>query len=252
MHQIKECSSIAELMAYQSRGVPVVARNIVSDWELVKKSLQGFPELKSYLLSYDIGLPFQAMIAPSSQKGRLFYKADLSGFNFDRLNGDLPEALKILEALAEESSPPTFYIGSKKIDEYLPGLERETRISALPPSVFPSIWMGNASIVATHNDDSENFACVAAGSRKFTIFPPEQEDNLYLGPSDMTPAGRVVSMVNLQSPDFRAFPKFRSALEKAQSATLHPGDVIYMPTGWWHNVEALESLNILVNFWWRR
>ncbi len=34
-------------------------------------------------------------------------------------------------------------------------------------------------------------------------------------------------------------------------AELEPGDAIYIPTLWWHNVEALDPFNILVNYWWR-
>lgn len=43
------------------------------------------------------------------------------------MNGELEEALKILIMLSEMNTPsPTFYIGSKSISEYLPGLEKET------------------------------------------------------------------------------------------------------------------------------
>ena len=31
---------------------------------------------------------------------------------------------------------------------------------------------------------------------------------------------------------------------------LEPGDAIYIPYGWWHGVESLEAVSILVNYWW--
>ena len=35
------------------------------------------------------------------------------------------------------------------------------------------------------------------------------------------------------------------------SAVLGPGDGIFIPSLWWHQVESFGKLNILVNYWWR-
>jgi hypothetical protein len=32
---------------------------------------------------------------------------------------------------------------------------------------------------------------------------------------------------------------------------LEPGDALLIPSMWWHHIEALESFNLLVNYWWR-
>jgi len=32
---------------------------------------------------------------------------------------------------------------------------------------------------------------------------------------------------------------------------MEPGDALFIPSMWWHHVEALDALNILVNYWWR-
>jgi hypothetical protein len=58
-------------------------------------------------------------------------------------------------------------------------------------------------------------------------------------------------MVDLARPDFDRFPRFRDALAVAQMVELEPGDAIYIPSLWWHHVQSLHSLNILVNYWWR-
>jgi ribosomal protein L16 Arg81 hydroxylase len=31
---------------------------------------------------------------------------------------------------------------------------------------------------------------------------------------------------------------------------LAPGDAIFIPSMWWHHVQALEAFNVLVNYWW--
>ena len=114
----------------------------------------------------------------------------------------------------------------------------------------PRIWIGNAVKVQTHYDLWNNIACVLAGRRRFTLFPPDQLPNLYPGPLDITPAGVPVSMVPLENPDFERFPRFKDALAAAKVAELEPGDALYIPYGWWHHVQSLTSFNVLVNYWW--
>jgi len=61
----------------------------------------------------------------------------------------------------------------------------------------------------------------------------------------------VVSVVDVDQPDFDRHPRFRDALASAQTATLEPGDAIFIPGLWWHHVRSLEPFNVLVNYWWR-
>ncbi|MGB0513746.1 MAG: cupin-like domain-containing protein, partial [Wenzhouxiangellaceae bacterium] len=163
----------------------------------------------------------------------------------------LDEVLAQLAAAADQSDPPTIYMGSMAIDHCLPRIMAD---NSLPdPDLAPSvrIWIGNRSKVAAHYDIMDNIAVVCAGRRRFTLFPPDQLANLYLGPIDLTPAGQQISLVDPDNPDFNRFPRYREALEHAQFAELEPGDAIYIPAMWWHQVNALAPFNILVNHWWR-
>ena len=74
---------------------------------------------------------------------------------------------------------------------------------------------------------------------------------MYIGPIGYAPTGTPISLVSFAEPDFQRFPRFRDALAAAQMAELGPGDAIYIPALWWHHVESLLRLNILVNYWWR-
>ena len=96
----------------------------------------------------------------------------------------------------------------------------------------------------------ENVGIVVAGRRRFTLFPPDELKNLYVGPLELTPAGTPVSLVDLHNPDLERFPRFSEALKRAQVSELEPGDAIYIPFHWWHGVDSLEPVNFFVNYWW--
>ncbi len=142
------------------------------------------------------------------------------------------------------------YVGAVPTPASMPGFTRDNTLPLVDASVVPRVWIGNRVTVQTHYDISNNIACVVAGRRRFTLFPPEQLVNLYVGPLEFTLAGQPISMVRLDQPDFERFPRFRDALATAQFAELEPGDALFMPYMWWHHVESRERFNVLVNYWW--
>jgi hypothetical protein len=123
-------------------------------------------------------------------------------------------------------------------------------LELVDPAIEAKIWLSNRVTVQTHFDMSYNVACVVAGRRRFTLIPPDQIENMYVGPLEFTLAGPPVSMVRLDAPDFGKFPRFRAALAAAQVAELAPGDALFIPYMWWHHVESLDRFNVLVNYWW--
>ena len=150
----------------------------------------------------------------------------------------------------DDTDPPAIFIQSASIPEHLPKFSEENAIDLADPSATPRIWVGNSITVTTHYDISDNIACVVGGRRRFTLFPPDQIRNLYVGPIHFTLAGQPVSMVSLEEPDFIRYPRFEQALATAQTAELEPGDAIFIPYFWWHHVKSLERFNVLVNYWW--
>ena len=230
---------------------PVVLRGLIADWPLVAAAKSSPAEAADYLLSFDSGKPLTAMVGDAAIKGHLFYNSDISGFNFDYQRLHLAEVLEQLAAQRDNSAPPTLYVGSTNVDHWLPGFRLHNDLNLADHKPIASVWIGNRSRISAHYDFPTNIACCAVGRRRFTLFPPDQLENLYVGPIDVTPAGQPISLVDFNDPDYQRFPKFRQALEKAQVVELDPGDAILIPSMWWHHVEALEPLNVLVNYWWR-
>ena len=118
-----------------------------------------------------------------------------------------------------------------------------------------SIWIGNRTCIAAHFDNIDNLACVVGGRRRFTMFPPDQIRNLYVGPLDLTPAGQPITLVDIRNPGPRAFsPATPRRRQPPKSPRLGPGDAGLHPEKalWWHNVRgASKNFNVLVNYWWR-
>ncbi|MBO9713440.1 cupin-like domain-containing protein [Sphingomonas sp.] len=229
---------------------PVVLRGLARDWPAVAAARTAAPAFAAYLAGFDRGAPVEAFAGPPDIQGRYFYGADMQGFNFQRIRGRIGEALQILLQMQDAPNPTGFYIGAAPIPEALPGFDQANPMPLFAQgSAVPRAWIGNRSTVTTHFDLSDNIAVVVAGRRRFTLFPPEQLGNLYVGPLDHTMAGQPASMVSLAEPDLERFPRFREAMAAAMSAELEPGDAIYIPTLWWHHVESLAPLNMLVNYW---
>ncbi len=229
---------------------PVLIKGLVAAWPAVAKALHGDHDIAAYIKALDNGRPTTVLEAPAAVKGRFAYGADMHDFNFNKRSKSISAGIDQVMAVADHPNPPYTYIQSSVISEYLPRFVNDNPNPILPPAIAPRIWIGNATRAQTHNDHDHNLACVVAGHRRFTLFPPEQLANLYIGPMDHTPSGRAISLASLEEPDFARHPKLAEALKHAQVAEMEPGDALYVPKYWWHHVQALDPFNILVNYWW--
>ena len=229
---------------------PVVLRGQVADWPAVAAARGGPAAIADYIAGFDRGSTVDVLAGPANIEGRFFYNAAVTGVNFERGTVPLRDLLAELVRMVDQPHPAALYAGAAAAEDHLPGWENANPLGLPTPGGNAKIWIGNRTRVATHYDVSSNIACVVAGRRRFTLFPPEQIRNLYVGPLEFTLAGQPTSMVDLEAPDFEVYPRFAEALDHAQSAELGPGDAIFIPSLWWHNVAALAPLNVLVNTWW--
>lgn len=227
---------------------PAMLRGLVADWPLMRASDGDAAALFRLLARRAADRAVQVMVAPSAAKGWLHYNEDLSGFNFERREIGFRDLLTYL--LAHASSPGvTVAMQSVLAETIVPGFQDDHRLALIEATVQPRLWVGNAVTVAAHYDPSENIACVLAGRRRFTLFPPQQVENLHVGPLEKTPAGASVSLVT-DPRDSHRHPRYAAALDAALEAELGPGDAIYIPYLWWHQVQSLEPINLLANYWW--
>ena len=232
---------------------PFVVRGAFAHWPVVQAARQSEVELARYLMGFYNGVRMTLFELAPQERGRVFYADDtLSSFNFRRHAATLDQVLTGLLGLAQTTEPPALYVGSTTVEAVLPGFLQANGIGLGARDALVSLWLGNRTRIAAHYDLPDNFAIVAAGRRRFTVFPPEQIHNLYVGPLDPTPAGQPVSLVDFLEPDLERFPRFAQAWEAGEQALLEPGDALFIPSMWFHHVEGLEAVNLLINAWWRQ
>lgn len=243
----KEVSDFSELPALVAEQKPFFIRGLVADWPLVEAGKVSASAARAYLLNHASERQFTFSSAPANRQGRLFYDAKMK-LNFSEQKALLADIFERFENAAEELT----YLSSVETDKYFDGISQTHNLEIDSKQIRQSLWIGSHSVVPVHNDAPDNFACVLVGRRRFTLFPPEQLENLYIGPLDFTPAGRSVSFVDINNPDFKRFPKYAEAQAQALTIELAPGDILHIPSMWWHSVEALDTFNVMMNFWWRR
>ena len=253
MRQRNDVSAVALPVDVLRSTEPVLMRGLVRHWPIVQAALRSDLDFCAYLRRFGDHTKVGLWRGAPEIEGRFFYNADFAAFNFQRESGSFGALLDELLANAEQPRPPALYLGSTELEGSFPGLRQDNELPALRPhDPLVSLWLGNRVRVAPHFDLPDNIACVVSGRRRFTLFPPEQVTNLYVGPLDLTPAGQPISLVDLRRPDFTRFPRYAQALERAQVVELLPGDAIFIPSQWWHGVEGMEPINALVNYWWRQ
>jgi hypothetical protein len=95
-----------------------------------------------------------------------------------------------------------------------------------------NLWIGPANTVTHFHHDVVNVLFTQIHGRKnFKLVSPLETHLLY---NDYG----VFSEVDPDRPDLARHPLFRSV--RLHEVVLEPGDVIFLPVGWWHHVRALD------------
>jgi len=213
IEHLEDCSADAIPEEVFSSTVPLLLKGLVADWPLAQAGKQSALAAADYIRGYDQGTPVTAYQGAAEINGRIFYNDDFTGFNFERTRQPLAHVLDNVFDVIEDVVAPTYYVGSTMVDHWLPGFRVENDINLAGREHLASIWLGNRSRIAAHYDFPNNIACSVVGRRRVTLFPPEQANNLYVGPLEFTPSGQPISLVDSSEPDFSQFPKYRTALE---------------------------------------
>jgi hypothetical protein len=143
-----------------------------------------------------------------------------------------------------------YYLQQKSIDKQFPLLAQDIGVPEYIDEKMletRNLWFGPAgNISPLHYDNSNNMLAQVSGRKRVTLFSPRQLYRLY--PHSIYTRIPHLSRLNIEQPDFEKYPRFRKA--RAFEGILEPGEILFIPVFWWHQVQSL-SMAISVNFWWK-
>ena len=152
-----------------------------------------------------------------------------------------------LELVADETQGAT-----NNPPPYLGNLElRELNSMCHWPAYFdkmgpPRFWIGPArTVTPLHCDYDDNIFAQIWGSKRIFLSPPHHGEFLYTREANAVLFG---SPFDPEAPDFDSFPLARQA--SMIECVVNPGDMLYVPAGWYHQVRAL-TFSLSANRWAR-
>jgi len=94
------------------------------------------------------------------------------------------------------------------------------------------LWFGPAGTVTPlHHDTSNILLAQVKGRKRVRLVPAAQWQYVYN-------SSGVFSDVDCEAPDLARYPRFGQAT--VIDVVLDPGEVLFVPVGWWHHVRALD------------
>jgi hypothetical protein len=214
----------AAFRARAAQGLPFMITGLVGRWPLSALTPETLRERFSHL-------PVRARVGDYIN----------TAFAPDRAMQDM-SMLEYLElADGTHGLPP--YLGNLELRELNSLCHWPTYFDKMGP---PRFWIGPAGTVTPlHCDYDDNIFAQIWGAKRIFLSPPHHDEFLYTSEANAILFG---SPVDPESPDFEKFPLARQAC--MIECIVHPGEMLYVPAGWYHQVRAL-TFSLSSNRWAR-
>lgn len=214
----------ATFRARAAAGLPFLIEGVVGRWPLARHSPGILRERHGQM-------PVRARVG------------DYIGTAFapDRAMQDMSMAEYLDLAERTEGLPP--YLGNLELRELNSMCHWPTWFDKMGP---PRFWIGPAGTVTPlHCDYDDNIFAQIWGRKRIFLSPPHHDEFLYPREANAILFG---SPFDPEAPDYGQFPLARQAA--MIEVIVHPGDMLYVPAGWYHQVRAL-SFSLSSNRWAR-
>jgi hypothetical protein len=220
----------AAFRARAMEGLPFVVTGLVKRWPLCSLTPQALRERYGHVpVRARVGDYVNTAFAPdrAMQDMSMREYLDLSATD----NPDLPH----------RDLPP--YVGNLELRELNAMCHWPGWFDKMGP---PRFWLGPArTVTPLHCDYDDNIFAQIWGSKRIFLAPPHHDAFLYTREANPVLFG---SPFDPEAPDFDAFPLARQAA--IVECVVHPGEMLYVPAGWYHQVRAL-TFSLSANRWAR-
>ncbi|XP_055597452.1 bifunctional peptidase and arginyl-hydroxylase JMJD5 [Uranotaenia lowii] len=226
---------------HYDKSEPAILEGVIDDWPAMKKWHDP-----NYLIGLagerSVPVEFGSQYSNDDWSQRLVRFKD---FIVDNLIV-CDDTEKASGSLRGEKSPA--YLAQHELFDQIPELREDIAIPDYigRTDINPRIkaWLGpKGTISPLHTDPGHNLLCQVFGSKTIILASPTETPNLY--PHEHFILNNT-SQVDAANVDYDRFPRARDV--RFRRLTLHRGQVLYIPPGWWHYVESL-SCSFSVSFW---
>ena len=99
-------------------------------------------------------------------------------------------------------------------------------------------WIGPAeTLTGYHIDWGDNILAQISGRKEVHLVSPDQTPFMYA--SQKFDQGTTISAVDTEHQDAENYPLFEKVIP--WKVTLEPGQMLFIPRGWWHHVRSLDK-----------
>ncbi|MDG4810906.1 cupin-like domain-containing protein [Micromonospora sp. WMMD1120] len=216
--------------ALRQRRGPALFRGLADDWPA--RSAWTLPRLRSdhgdRQVTALMDLPANGVLFPTDQKN---YEQSMPFAQFvDRMQ------------VATAASP--CYLAYTRVGDLFPDEDYDFRqyTSGYGDDTDTRVWIGSAGTRSMlHSDLKDNLFCQVVGEKSIFLVPWSDTTAVYPFPDNL-----VNSRVDLAAVDLGQFPRLRQATVYA--GTVRPGDILYMPSGTWHDIRS-RTASVSINHW---
>lgn len=231
----EKLSGAAFLAEYYCTNRPVIITGMLDDWPARQKWNCGW--LRQHFAEREVEVQFGREVDANYEKNSIAHKKKMRfGEYIDWV---------------ERGPSNDFYMTANNDSANRVQLaELWQDILPLPDYLDPAaagagfFWFGPAgTITPLHHDLTNNFMAQISGRKRVKLISVAETARL-------ANSRHCFSEIDLRQPDLTRFPAFAGV--PVAECILHPGEILFLPVGWWHHVEGLDiSITMaFTNFRW--